>query len=82
MRLAFHIALIISILYCPWWTGAIIIIAACMLVDDFYEAVLYGIAMDVLYGTSLGFHGFRYAATVYSCLIFSFSSLIRTRLAW
>lgn len=82
MRIAFHIALIISILFCPWWTGAIIMIAACFLLDRFYEGILYGIIVDALYGTSFGIHGFSYSGTVFCTTTFLLASFIRTRLAW
>ncbi len=82
MRIAFHCALILSILFCPWWTGAIIMIAACFLLDRFYESVIYGIAVDALYGSSFGIHGFVYTGTVFCVAVFLSASFIRTRLAW
>lgn len=82
MRIAFNIALILSILFCPWWTGAIVMICACLMLERFYECVIYGILADALYGTSYGIHGFAYAATAFSLVVFSMASLIRNRLAW
>ncbi len=82
MRILFHIALIISLLYFPWWLGAIILVGACFLVEHFYEAVLYGILADAIYGTSYGIHGFAYAASLFALIVFSFSTFIRTRLVW
>jgi hypothetical protein len=82
MRILFNIVLIFSILYCPWWTGAIIVLCACLLVNRFYEVVLYGILADALYGTQFGIHGFAYAASLFTLSIFVVTSLIRSRLAW
>ena len=82
MRLAFNIALIASLLYLPWWVGALLAIAACLCVDKFYEVVIYGVIADALYGTKFGFHGFRYMATFYSVVVFTALSVVRKRLAW
>jgi hypothetical protein len=82
MRIAFHIALILSILYMPWWTAAIILVCACFMLDRFYEAILYGIAVDALFGTEYGFHGLMYAGSIFSLVALLVASLIRDRLAW
>lgn len=82
MRTVFHFALIFSILFCPWWIGALIMIAACFLLDRFYESMIYGIIVDALYGSTFGVHGFAYMATVYCIIVFTLTSFIRTRLSW
>ncbi len=82
MRIIFHIALIFSLLYLPWWAGAIVLIAACFLVERFYEALMYGILVDALYGTSYGIHGFAYTASLFALVVFLFSAFIRERLVW
>jgi hypothetical protein len=82
MRIIFHIALILSLLYLPWWAGAIVLISACFLLEKFYEALMYGILADALYGTTYGIHGFAYAASLFALIVFSFASFIRNRLVW
>jgi hypothetical protein len=82
MRIAFHIALIVSLLYLPWWAGAIILICACFLLEKFYEAVIYGILADAIYGTRFGFYGFEYMATAFSVALILFASFTRNRLVW
>lgn len=82
MRLNFHIAIIISILFFPWWATAIILICACFLIDRFYEAVLYGILIDSLFGTKYGFHGLSYVGTAFTALLLLFASFIRNKLVW
>ena len=82
MRIAFHIALILSLLYLPWWVGAIILVCACFLLERFYEAVLYGILTDALYGTGFGSHGFEYMATAFSVALILSASFMRSRFVW
>jgi hypothetical protein len=82
MRIAFHIALILSILYTPWWAFAVILISACFLIDRFYESIIYGVIVDVLYGTPVGWHGFAYMGTLFAAATFIIASAIRNRLAW
>lgn len=79
MRLGFNIAIIVSILYLPWWIGALLVIAGCLFVDCFFEAVIYGILTDSLYVAHFGFH---FAVTLYCVVVFGIVSIIRPRLAW
>lgn len=82
MRILFHIALIVSVLFFPWWATAVIMLAACFLVSRFYEVVIYAIAFDALYATPQGFHGFQYAWIVYATVIIFVASFLRSRLSW
>lgn len=82
MRLIAHLTLIVSILFMPWWVTAFFIIAACAAVPRFYEVILYGIAIDALYASSAGFHGFAYVWTLVSVLAFLAAGFLRSRLSW
>lgn len=82
MRIAFNIALIISVLYLPWWVGALILLVACFVIDRFYEVFMYGMAIDALYSTSTGVHGFVYAGSLYAVVVFIIASLLRDKLSW
>jgi len=82
MRIAFNIALILSLLFLPWWAGAIIALSGAFLVDGFFEVIIYGIISDALYGTSLGFHGFTHVGAIYAVIVFALGSVVQKRLAW
>lgn len=82
MRLSFNIILIILILFLPWWLGAIVLVAGCLTVRGFYEAIAYGILTDALYGTAIGIHGFPYPATAFALIAFLISVFLRDKLAW
>jgi hypothetical protein len=82
MRLAFNIALIFSIFCLPWWVGALVLVAGCFTVRNFYEAVGYGILADALYSTPLGFHGFQYMCTAFALASLLLALSLRSRLAW
>ncbi|HEY0908444.1 MAG TPA: hypothetical protein VGE35_03805 [Candidatus Paceibacterota bacterium] len=82
MRTAFNIGLIICLLFLPWWLGAIVLVAACLAIRGFYEAILYGILADALYGTTLGIHGFQYPATALAVILVLISAFLRDKLAW
>ena len=81
-RLVFNILIILSILFMPWWIGAIVAILGCSFVDRFYEVIVYGILADAFYGTKFGYHGFQYMATLSAVVIFAAVSTIKKRLAW
>lgn len=82
MRLAFHIAIILSILYAPWWASAVLIACAAFLFERFYGAVVYGILIDALFATEFGYKGFSFMATLFGTSVLILASLIRNRLAW
>ncbi len=82
MRLAFNIALVISLLFLPWWLGAIVLVAGCLAVRGFYEAIAYGILADALYGTAIGVYGFPYPAAAFALVAFLISVFLRDKLAW
>lgn len=82
MRIAFNIGLILSLLYLPWWLGALVVLAGCFIIDRFYEVFIYGIVFDALYGTSIGIHGFAYVGSLYVCIIFTAAALLRDKLSW
>ena len=82
MRLVFNLMLALAILYMPWWAGAIILIAGCLVIERFYEAVIYGIVADALYSTAYGFHGFSYVGSAFAAAVLLVSSIIRKRVVW
>lgn len=81
-RILWNIALVVSLLYLPWWAGAVVALSAAFLVEGFYEVVIYGILSDALYGTALGFHGFHYVATSFTVVVLILASIIRGKLVW
>ncbi len=81
MRIAFNIALIISLLYLPWWVGALIVIAGCIVARRFYEVMFYGILADGLYATKYGLYGFTHVAALYTLVVFLIASTVQKRLA-
>ncbi len=82
MRFAFNAVLVISLLYLPWWAGAIIVISACFLIDRFFEAVAYGIVADAVYGSRYGFYGYTHVAALYALVVLAVASYLRKRMAW
>lgn len=82
MKLFFNIALIVSLIYLPWWLGALVLCVACFAVSNFYEAIIYGIVADALYATSFGFHGFSFVCSLFAFTVFAISVLLKDKLSW
>lgn len=82
MRIACNIALILCVLYLPWWIGVLVALVSAFLVDRFFELVLYGMLADVLYGSSFSLNGFSHIGVVYTSLVCAVSLVIRKRLSW
>jgi hypothetical protein len=62
--------------------GALVVIAACFVVGQFYEALIYGIVVDALYGTRFGADTFAYAGSLFTLIVFTLSALLRDKLSW
>lgn len=80
-RLIFDLALIISILFLPWEVSAVLLVASCFAVRNFYEAFIFGIMTDALYSVPSGFHGFPHLGVLFSTVAFLLSAFVRERLA-
>ncbi len=50
-RILIDIFIFLSILFFPWWITVILVIWGVFLFDNFYEALLAGLLIDLLYGT-------------------------------
>jgi hypothetical protein len=59
-RVAADLAILLSVLFLPWWVSLFLIFLGALFLENFYEAFLFGLFLDALYGTALvNFHGFR-----------------------
>lgn len=75
-RIITNIVIVISILFLPWWATVLLVCAGILLFPHFYEAIIAGVLMDVLYGVSMvSFSGFVAVFTV----IFSLGYLLGER---
>ncbi len=52
IRIIIDIFIILSIVVCPWWLTFLLIILGLFLFNKFYEAFLFGLILDSLYGIS------------------------------
>ncbi len=82
MRILFHIALVASILFLPWWVTAIVMLVACFLVSRFYEVIVYAVVFDALYAPPDGFNGLQYVWVAYASVSLLVASFLRSRLSW
>ena len=82
LRIAFNIALPLIMLFLPWWLFVLVLLAAFLAVGRFFEGVLWGLAADVLHGSSWGFHGWTHAFLMGSVVAFVVTSFVRERLSW
>jgi hypothetical protein len=64
LRLIFALILLVSISFLPWWVNLILIVVGSFYFKNFYEAVLIGLIMDSLYGSSVVFETFIYFYTL------------------
>lgn len=70
-RILLNIALFISIVYLDWWITLIFAICGVFIFDNFYEAVMSGFLIDLLYGTpSDTFFGFWFIYAILFTLVY------------
>ena len=50
IRLLYALALLVAILFFPWWLSLLLLLNLIFLVANFYEAVIVGFGFDLLYG--------------------------------
>lgn len=53
-----YVVILISILFLPYWLYVPIIVAATVIIPFFWEAIIFGFLIDVLYGSSTKFSVF------------------------
>lgn len=82
IRIVFHLALICSVLFLPWWMSFIFALVSVFMVERFYEVVLYGMLFDVLYGTEFGISGIMFLGTLCTTGLFCTVLVARNRLAF
>ena len=57
-RLLFDLAVLLSVLYLPWWVAILVGFSGAFLFASYYEIFIFGLLADLLYGTSTStFHG-------------------------
>lgn len=71
LRIFINIALLVSIFYLPWWATTFIVLFGIFIFKNFYEAVLAGFLMDILYGTkTIEFMNIWFIFTAFYFLIY------------
>jgi glucan phosphoethanolaminetransferase (alkaline phosphatase superfamily) len=72
-RIIFDLALLAAVLYTPWWIVIPAALAGAFLFVSFYEIFIFGMLVDLLYGTSgaalHGVLGLFTAAIIYICAV-------------
>lgn len=51
-RFFFDVVLLLSVLYAPWWLVAVLAFFGAFSYPFFYEVIVIGLLMDILYGSS------------------------------
>lgn len=75
-RIIFDIVLLISLFYIPWWGIGIIAFAGAFTYPYYYEIIVAGVILDILYGAQLFPLGGIYN-TISSVIILYFASYIK-----
>jgi len=58
-------ALFLSVFFLPWWFTVLLAIAGIFFIQNFYEVVIAGLLIDLLYGTDTAlFFGFSAVFTI------------------
>lgn len=52
-RIIFDLLLLGAIFYTPWWVAALLAFVCVFLIPRYYEILVFGLLVDLLYGTSV-----------------------------
>ena len=81
-RLALNTLIALSIVWFPWWLSLFLLIVL-MALYRAYEALLWALLYDSLYGGALpALYGFGYIMTLSTVALFSIIELLKTRLLY
>lgn len=78
IRVIADIALLVAVVTLPWWAASILAIVAAFYFNKFYEILLLGICMDVLYG----YEGVWPAFSTGALMVWAFALYLRPKLAF
>lgn len=81
IRIIIDIFIILSIVTCPWWLTFLLVILGLFLFNKFYEAFLFGLILDSLYGISREvFLGKNYISILIVVVLFFLVNWLKKRL--
>ena len=81
IRFLVDIFLVFSVLYLPWFIAPVVAFCLAIYLGNFYEMVLVGLAIDLIYGPPSTSGHFRYLATTYCAALLALTYFIRRRIA-
>ncbi len=78
-RIFISTALFLATLFLPYWIYAPFIVVATVFVSFYWEAVVLGFLIDILYGGSTGFHA---PAAITALVLVVIMMPLRERVRW
>ncbi|PCI29143.1 hypothetical protein COB55_02665 [Candidatus Wolfebacteria bacterium] len=67
-------------MFLPWWVTTGVALVALFLIDRFYEVVIFGVLIDILYGAEVSkLFDFTWAFTAFFAVLLIVISYIRKR---
>lgn len=77
-RITVNVLIAISIFYFPWWITTLIILPSFFIFKNFYEGILAGFFIDVLYGVKASeFFGVWFVSFAFYSAFYIFSSKLK-----
>ena len=79
-RLITNIALLISVLFLPWWISVGMSLIGLFIFNRFYEAIVFMFAIDLLYGApGNNYWSFQFLLTSIAVLVLTLIGAIKRR---
>lgn len=81
MRLLLDIILLLYALHFPWWITSILVLAMMLYYDRYYEAIVIGFIIDVIFGSAgADYEGFSFIFTISFALVVFVISYLRQKM--
>lgn len=83
MRIFFDSILFLSLFVAPWWVSSILALAGVFFFGNFYEIIVAGFIMDLVYGPGNGaFPDRQFVSTFAAALLLAGGLFIKKRLVF
>jgi hypothetical protein len=75
--------LLFSVIFLPWWITSCIAILCLWIFPNYYEAIIAGVFLDILYGSvRLSFIHGSHTFTIIAIILLALSIFLRDRVSW
>ncbi len=83
LRISANILILLSIFYFSWWVTVLFVLISFFVFKNFYEGILAGFLVDILYGTkTIEFMNIWFVFTAFSAIFYFIIEKMKKSIRW